>query len=215
MGDRIIRCVEPQYVPFGSTYEDLAYRSCTVSGARPGSDTIMGNEYISSQYHTSSAIVWRNFGIIIGFWIFFAAMTAVGFEVNLAMGRGSQVLFDRNARKREMALLEDTEKTVAEPKVAADSSSDDTDGEFGIHGTSNTFTFKDISYFVHHEGREKQLLRDVCGVVKPGQLVALMGSSGAGKTTLMDVLAQRKDSGRLEGSIMVGYLLSESALGMS
>jgi ABC-type multidrug transport system ATPase subunit len=30
-----------------------------------------------------------------------------------------------------------------------------------------------------------------------------MGSSGAGKTTLMDVLAQRKDSGRIEGSIMV------------
>jgi ATP-binding cassette subfamily G (WHITE) protein 2 (SNQ2) len=65
------------------------------------------------------------------------------------------------------------------------------------------FTFKDISYFVHHEGKELQLLDKVSGYVKPGQLVALMGSSGAGKTTLMDVLAQRKDSGRIEGSILV------------
>ena len=65
------------------------------------------------------------------------------------------------------------------------------------------FTFKDISYFVHHEGKELQLLQKVSGFVKPGQMVALMGSSGAGKTTLMDVLAQRKDSGRIEGSILV------------
>lgn len=34
-----------------------------------------------------------------------------------------------------------------------------------------------------------------------------MGSSGAGETTLMDSQAQRKDSGRLEGSIMVSFAL--------
>lgn len=37
-----------------------------------------------------------------------------------------------------------------------------------------------------------QLLNDCSGVFQPGILTALVGSSGAGKTTLMDVLAGRK-----------------------
>ena len=39
-----------------------------------------------------------------------------------------------------------------------------------------------------------QLLRDCSGAFRPGILTALVGSSGAGKTTLMDVLAGRKTS---------------------
>ena len=37
-----------------------------------------------------------------------------------------------------------------------------------------------------------QLLNDCSGIFRPGILTALVGSSGAGKTTLMDVLAGRK-----------------------
>ena len=51
-----------------------------------------------------------------------------------------------------------------------------------------------------------QLLRDVSGALRPGILTALVGVSGAGKTTLMDVLAGRKTSGYIEGSISIsGY----------
>lgn len=51
-----------------------------------------------------------------------------------------------------------------------------------------------------------QLLRDVSGYFRPGILTALVGVSGAGKTTLMDVLAGRKTSGYIEGSINIaGY----------
>lgn len=51
-----------------------------------------------------------------------------------------------------------------------------------------------------------QLLRDVSGAFRPGILTALMGVSGAGKTTLMDVLAGRKTGGYIEGSISIsGY----------
>lgn len=45
------------------------------------------------------------------------------------------------------------------------------------------------------EGKKMlQLLRDCSGAFRPGILTALVGSSGAGKTTLMDVLAGRKTS---------------------
>lgn len=51
-----------------------------------------------------------------------------------------------------------------------------------------------------------QLLNDISGAFRPGILTALVGVSGAGKTTLMDVLAGRKTSGYIEGDIFInGY----------
>ncbi|CAI9270844.1 unnamed protein product [Lactuca saligna] len=56
------------------------------------------------------------------------------------------------------------------------------------------------------ESGRLQLLRDVSGAFRPGILTALVGVSGAGKTTLMDVLAGRKTGGSIEGSIFIsGY----------
>lgn len=49
-----------------------------------------------------------------------------------------------------------------------------------------------------------QLLQDITGAFRPGVLTALMGVSGAGKTTLMDVLSGRKTGGIIEGDIRIG-----------
>ncbi|KAK4412483.1 ABC transporter G family member 31 [Sesamum alatum] len=78
-----------------------------------------------------------------------------------------------------------------------------------------TMTFHNVNYFVDmpkemsSQGIPEtmlQLLSNVSGVFSPGVLTALMGSSGAGKTTLMDVLAGRKTSGYIEGDIRIsGY----------
>ncbi|KAF9875080.1 ABC multidrug transporter [Colletotrichum karsti] len=194
MGDLNLDCVEPQYIPFGPSYNDSQYRSCTVRGAASGSSMIDAETYMNAQYSVYRAHVWRNAGILIGLWLFFAFMTAVGFEINLHADAGSKIVFDRRSRRKQSARDADTEK-AAVTAASLDASS--------VSLSKTVFTFKDISYFVRHGGQDLQLLDRVSGYVKPGQLVALMGSSGAGKTTLMDVLAQRKDSGRIEGSIMV------------
>ncbi|CAL5346773.1 unnamed protein product [Camellia sinensis] len=79
-----------------------------------------------------------------------------------------------------------------------------------------TMTFKDVQYFVdtppemkkHGFNQEKlQLLQDMTGAFRPRILAALMGVSGAGKTTLMDVLSGRKTGGTIEGDIRIGGYL--------
>ncbi|KAJ9565282.1 hypothetical protein OSB04_001248 [Centaurea solstitialis] len=84
-----------------------------------------------------------------------------------------------------------------------------------------SMTFHNINYLVDMpkdmmalEGiteRKLQLLSDVSGVFLPGVLTALMGSSGAGKTTLMDVLAGRKTGGYIEGEINISGFPKEQS----
>ena len=66
-----------------------------------------------------------------------------------------------------------------------------------------TFTWERVNYIVPVPGGERLLLHDVYGYVKPGTLTALMGASGAGKTTCLDVLAQRKNIGVVTGDVLV------------
>ncbi|XP_052206530.1 pleiotropic drug resistance protein 1-like isoform X2 [Diospyros lotus] len=78
-----------------------------------------------------------------------------------------------------------------------------------------SIAFEDVRYSVDMPQEMKaqgiaeerlELLKGVSGAFRPGVLTALMGVSGAGKTTLMDVLAGRKTGGYIEGRIMIsGY----------
>ncbi|XP_058082635.1 pleiotropic drug resistance protein 3-like [Magnolia sinica] len=76
-----------------------------------------------------------------------------------------------------------------------------------------TIAFQDVNYYVDTplEMREQgftqkklQLLHDITGSFRPGVLTTLMGVSGAGKTTLMDVLSGRKTGGTIEGDVWIG-----------
>ncbi|XP_028768416.1 pleiotropic drug resistance protein 2 isoform X2 [Neltuma alba] len=75
-----------------------------------------------------------------------------------------------------------------------------------------SLAFDHVNYYVDmptemkKQGIEEnrlQILRNVSGAFRPGVLTALVGVSGAGKTTLMDVLAGRKTGGYIEGSISI------------
>ena len=77
------------------------------------------------------------------------------------------------------------------------------------HSQGSILSFQDINYKVKvgkpFNKVEKVILRNVTGVFEPG-LNAIMGPTGGGKTSLLDLLAKRKDATGLEGSILLNGL---------
>ncbi|CAK1552568.1 unnamed protein product [Leptosia nina] len=66
-----------------------------------------------------------------------------------------------------------------------------------------TLVWRDVTVHIKlKDGKLKRLVNSVNGIAKPGSLVALMGPSGAGKTTLMSALAHRSPIGTVvDGAI--------------
>ena len=65
-----------------------------------------------------------------------------------------------------------------------------------------TISFQDVSVNVGKGTRAKTILSHVSGIVQAGTLTAIMGPSGAGKTTLVDVVTKRKNTGKREGIVL-------------
>ncbi|ETM98320.1 hypothetical protein PPTG_19611 [Phytophthora nicotianae INRA-310] len=79
-----------------------------------------------------------------------------------------------------------------------------------------TLAFQDLRYSVKSPSNPNEsldLLKGISGFALPGTITALMGSSGAGKTTLMDVIAGRKTEGTINGKILLnGYEATDLAI---
>ncbi|KAF2464540.1 uncharacterized protein BDR25DRAFT_271517 [Lindgomyces ingoldianus] len=67
----------------------------------------------------------------------------------------------------------------------------------------NFVQWEGVTCDVKNGGKTKRLLDQVDGWLRGGTLTALMGVSGAGKTILLDVLANRSNSGVVHGEILV------------
>jgi ABC-type multidrug transport system ATPase subunit/ABC-type multidrug transport system permease subunit len=59
--------------------------------------------------------------------------------------------------------------------------------------------FDNVSYNLNG----KQILSEVQGVAHPGEILAIMGASGAGKTTFLDILARKNKRGTVDGNFYV------------
>ncbi|KAK5688745.1 ATP-binding cassette transporter snq2 [Elasticomyces elasticus] len=216
-----IQCVPPYLVPQGSGATEQ-YQGCTIQGSQPGSSIVAGSDYIQTAFSYSHSHLWRNFGFLCAFFLFFVALTALGMEIQKPnKGGGAVTIYKRGQvpKSVEQALetggepndLEKSKSASSDPAALADgekskdgsngSESDDTMN--GIAKNDAIFTFQNVEYTIPYEDGERKLLQNVQGMVRPGKLTALMGASGAGKTTLLNTLAQRINFGMVSGDFLV------------
>ncbi|KAK2007669.1 ABC-2 type transporter [Colletotrichum eremochloae] len=187
---REMQCSESQLVPRGPG-TDPSYQGCSLPGSTLGSTTVSGPAYLEASYQYSRANLWRNFGIIVAFTVFYLGVTVLAVETVKFKSTGAQSLIFAKyggTRKEENDKGEAAEETF-EP----------------IGDGQSVFTFKNVNYTVPYGNGERQLLDKVCGYAKPGKMIALMGSSGAGKTTLLNTIAQRQNRnfGVVSGEMLV------------
>lgn len=73
----------------------------------------------------------------------------------------------------------------------------------GIENRDSIVHWRDLCFDIETKEGTKRLLSNVNGWVKQGTLTALMGVTGAGKTSLLDCLADRASVGVVSGEIFV------------
>jgi ATP-binding cassette, subfamily G (WHITE), member 2 len=59
--------------------------------------------------------------------------------------------------------------------------------------------FRNVSYRIG----DKTILQNVHGLVRPGEVLAIMGASGAGKTSFLDILARKRKRGVVDGEFFL------------
>jgi ATP-binding cassette, subfamily G (WHITE), member 2, SNQ2 len=177
-----LTCVPPQLVP---AYGSPANQGCALPGSTLGSNIVSGDAYSSVNVFlfTSLAERWDRH-CLLGFFRCLFGMEMVltphkvGGEVNVyrkgaarenvqrALQDSAPVVTDEEAQRGQPDSELDREKSVQQDKELE-----------GVAKSETVFTWKDIQYIIPVNGREKVLLHDVQGYVKPGRLTALMGGT--------------------------------------
>ncbi|KAG2599000.1 ABC transporter G family member 37-like isoform X2 [Panicum virgatum] len=180
---------------------------------------------------TEAKWYWIGFGALIGYTLLFNLLYTLALSVlsPFADSHGSmseeelkekhatltgEVIEGQKEKKSRRQEVELSNSVGPNSLTTSDNSSQNRKGMV-LPFASLSLTFNDIRYSVDMpEAMKAQgvtedrllLLKGVSGSFRPGVLTALMGVSGAGKTTLMDVLAGRKTGGYIEGDITIsGY----------
>ncbi|KAG0466702.1 hypothetical protein HPP92_018282 [Vanilla planifolia] len=154
---------------------------------------------------------WISVGALLGFFV----LLNVAFALSLTFRRSlqeSRVIISReklpkihneqpvSSRSEEKRGLQASQKGMRSRMMA-------------LPSVPIPITFQDVQYFIDtpkemvaqgYPEKKLKLLCDINGAFHPGKLSAIMGVTGAGKTTLSDVISGRVTEGTIEGEIRIG-----------
>uniref|UniRef100_H3H2P6 ABC transporter domain-containing protein n=2 Tax=Phytophthora ramorum TaxID=164328 RepID=H3H2P6_PHYRM len=204
-----------------SSFDVCVYRNvdyCEKYGMTMGQYSLSSFDVQTEQYW-----VWLGIVVLMVLYVFF--MVAAWFVLeywcyesppNAELGSKSDTVVKDAVFSKEQYLQAETPRNENQAVVC--------NVNIGIHENESnmktfvpvTLAFKDLWYSVPDSANSKasiDLLKGVSGFALPGTITALMGSSGAGKTTLMDVIAGRKPDGQVSGEILLnGHAATDLAI---
>jgi ATP-binding cassette subfamily G (WHITE) protein 2 (SNQ2) len=179
-------CATGSIIPSGPDYTDTAYLTCAYAGSKIGSTVVNGDDYLAAKYGFYYSHVWRNFAILCLFTVVFIGLTCwlsevMEWELESAgpiQYKGSSKLF---GQKKD--VQSDEEKAPVSVDETAPPAGYHSKPEQVLAATESTFSWSDLELIVQVGKESRKLLDGVCGYCKPGSLTALVGASGAGKST--------------------------------
>ncbi|XP_061982099.1 pleiotropic drug resistance protein 1-like isoform X7 [Populus nigra] len=177
----------------------------------PGNSTEpLGIQVLKSrEFFTEANWYWIGVGATVGFMLLFNICFALALTFLNAFEKPQAFIFEESERE------ENGDEINRNSFASIGEASDNRKRGMVLPFEPHSITFDDVIYSVDMPQEMKiqgvvedrlVLLKGVNGAFRPGVLTTLMGVSGAGKTTLMDVLAGRKTGGCIEGDIKIsGY----------
>jgi ATP-binding cassette subfamily G (WHITE) protein 2 (PDR) len=160
------------FIPSSNFHQGQSF-TCAYVGSVPGQGYVSGDAYIAASYDYSYAHIWRNYGILVAFLVFFYVLYFSLTELIPGTKPAHEVLIFRN----EQIARQSSEKDLETGRTLLPSQelrSESTAAFPSVTEGKDTLFWKGVCYDIPIEGGEKRLLDDVSGWVKPGSLTALM-----------------------------------------
>jgi len=214
--DKDIPCNPAQIIPFYEERE-VAFQTCALAGAKLGILKVSAADYLSAAFRYKHHTVSYNWAVLISFTVIYIIITVIATElINWSGGGRGTTVFASNIRAKaridanfnasqvkQETLTNEQKDAAIKPNAGKLETTGEKLNEIASQQELNEkaiFTWKDLNLTLPN-GRK--LLQHIDGWVKPGEMTALMGASGAGKTTLMSCLSQRGVAAVIRGEIFV------------
>ncbi|RLN62493.1 hypothetical protein BBJ28_00012486, partial [Nothophytophthora sp. Chile5] len=207
-------------------YTDSRFATCVYAGMDYCNEYGMqAGEYLLSSYGVPAERYWVWYGLmyLVGIYVFFMVLSCLALEHWRFENSDKVVLADEAGDESAIDVsVSDEYGVMLTPKAVSMKLEEEKDVAIPVAQSAEkdfvpvTIAFRDLWYSVPDPARPKgsiDLLKGISGFALPGTMTALMGSSGAGKTTLMDVIAGRKTGGSTRGQIFLnGHPATDLAL---
>jgi ATP-binding cassette subfamily G (WHITE) protein 2 (SNQ2) len=86
----VFECVPRQLAPFGPEYAG-GPAGCAITGAAPGTTFVTGEAYLDAALQFSASHIWRNFGIVLAWWVAYVVLGCIAIENIPAAGSAKGV----------------------------------------------------------------------------------------------------------------------------
>ncbi|KAM4060206.1 ABC-2 type transporter [Hirsutella rhossiliensis] len=197
--DRLFTC--SSFIPAGPAYESngLQGRTCTATGASEGEQNVQGTSYLAIKYRFTPNHLWRNFAVICAMMAIFCTVYLLAAEYVPTERSKGEILVFKNRSSRNYRDEKNESRVDAPLPIHT-----------GYEQCSPALHWNNLNYDIKVKGEKRRILHSTNGWVKPGTLTVLMGVTGAGKTSLLDLLAQRPTPGTRSGHVYIGDKLCDS-----